>query len=238
MDRHEHVRTRRSKARRASCCASSSTRASTRWATSTFNPTARPGDAEWRVLYIGCGDGGSGESRAQHPHESAAPRHARRQDPAHRSRSGRASAAPARSARTAATAFRTTIRSSSIARARARRSGPTVSAIRIGCTGPSIRRMPRNNRLIANSIGLHTWETVNIVHKGANYGYSQREGNEALQARQQDARPLPDDRQDSGADQRHRRPTARSRRPIRSFSTATCRAAATRSAAASFTTAS
>jgi Glucose / Sorbosone dehydrogenase len=40
---------------------------------------------------------------------------------------------------------------------------------------------PRNNRLIANSVGLYTWETVNIIHKGANYGYSLREGNEALQ---------------------------------------------------------
>src|SRR5262249_60709913 len=39
-----------------------------------------------------------------------------------------------------------------------------------------------NNRVIANSVGLHTWETVNIIHKGANYGYSQREGNELLQA--------------------------------------------------------
>src|SRR5256885_610467 len=28
-----------------------------------FNPTARAGDADWRVLYIGCGDGGSGERR-------------------------------------------------------------------------------------------------------------------------------------------------------------------------------
>src|SRR5262249_43151351 len=27
-----------------------------------FNPTARPGDPEWRVMYIDCGDGGSGES--------------------------------------------------------------------------------------------------------------------------------------------------------------------------------
>src|SRR6185503_15137216 len=28
-----------------------------------FNPTARPGDLEWRVLYVGIGDTGSGESR-------------------------------------------------------------------------------------------------------------------------------------------------------------------------------
>jgi hypothetical protein len=38
----------------------------------------------------------------------------------------------------------------------------------------------KNNRLIANSIGMRTWETINIVHKGANYGYSLREGNEAM----------------------------------------------------------
>jgi hypothetical protein len=52
-------------------------------------------------------------------------------------------------------------------------------------------RNPQNNRLIANSIGLRTWETVNIIHKGANYGYSQREGNEMLQADNKTA-PLPD----------------------------------------------
>jgi hypothetical protein len=41
---------------------------------------------------------------------------------------------------------------------------------------------PANNRLVADSIGLHTWETANIIHKGANYGYSLREGNQALKA--------------------------------------------------------
>jgi hypothetical protein len=51
---------------------------------------------------------------------------------------------------------------------------------------------PANTRLLANSIGLHTWETVNIVHKGANYGYSQREGNQTLQ-RDNLAGPLPDE---------------------------------------------
>jgi hypothetical protein len=49
-----------------------------------------------------------------------------------------------------------------------------------------------NNRLIVNSVGLHTWETVNIVHKGGNYGYSQREGNELLKADNTTA-PLPQD---------------------------------------------
>jgi len=49
---------------------------------------------------------------------------------------------------------------------------------------------PANNRLIANSVGLHTWETVYIVRKGANYGYSRREGNELLKPDNTTA-PLP-----------------------------------------------
>ena len=62
------------------------------------------------------------------------------------------------------------------------------------------------------SIGLHTWETVNVVHKGANYGYSAREGNEQL---------LPDERRaaaDAGPDSRPGGPDrrlARSLPPIR-----------------------
>ena len=34
--------------------------------------------------------------------------------------------------------------------------------------------------LIVNDIGLHDWEEIDIVSKGANYGYSEREGNEQL----------------------------------------------------------
>lgn len=30
-----------------------------------FNPTARRGDSEWRVMYIACGDGGAGEQRSE-----------------------------------------------------------------------------------------------------------------------------------------------------------------------------
>ena len=36
------------------------------------------------------------------------------------------------------------------------------------------------NTLLVNDIGLHSWEEVNIVTRGGNYGYSQREGNEVL----------------------------------------------------------
>ena len=40
-------------------------------------------------------------------------------------------------------------------------------------------------------IGLHTWETVDIIHKGDNYGYSLREGNQQLDADDRTS-PLPD----------------------------------------------
>ncbi len=40
---------------------------------------------------------------------------------------------------------------------------------------------PRLYHLIAAVVGLRTWETIDIVRKGANYGYAQREGNQLLQ---------------------------------------------------------
>src|SRR5688572_12267430 len=35
---------------------------------------------------------------------------------------------------------------------------------------------PISNLLLASDIGFHTWEEVNIVRRGANYGYGEREG--------------------------------------------------------------
>src|SRR5262249_4577563 len=51
-----------------------------------------------------------------------------------------------------------------------------------------------NSHLLVNSVGLHTWETVYIVRKGANYGYALREGNEMLKEDNPTAARPQDDR--------------------------------------------
>ena len=96
----------------------------------TFNPVARSGDPDWRVMYLGAGDSGSGDQRDS-----------RRINPQRldtlvgkvlRIVPDLASTRrPARSARTAAIESPTTIPSPP-SRALVRRSGPTVCAIRIG----------------------------------------------------------------------------------------------------------
>jgi mono/diheme cytochrome c family protein len=108
----------------------------------TFNPAARPGDPDWRVLYIGVGDMGSGEQR------DATRLNAQRLDTLTgkilRIIPTRASTRPrARSARTAATASRTTTpsRASTVL---AGRPGPTAFATRIASCGTW---MPRGRRL-------------------------------------------------------------------------------------------
>ena len=167
---------------------------------------------------------------SRHPQQPAAARHDGGKDPAHRSRPGRTSDQRARSATTAATAFRTTTRSSSTAGARKEiwASGFRNPHRLHWAIDPA---NPRNNRLIANSIGLRTWETVNIVHRGANYGYSLREGNEVLQFDNKTTkRPEVDRIPVQIGDTDHAK--TRSRRPIRWCSIRTSPAAATRSAAA------
>jgi len=144
-----------------------------------FNPTARRGDAEWRVLYIACGDGGSGESR------TGIRMNPQRLD----NLVGKVLRIVPDLVEHASTS---TV--SDNGRYRIPNDNPFVAVDgarkeiwAYGFRNPHRlhfaidREHPDHDRLIANSIGLHTWETVNIVHKGANYGYSQREGNETLQ---------------------------------------------------------
>ncbi len=155
-----------------------------------FNPAARPGDAEWRVLYIGCGDGGAGESRTSI-----------------RSNPQRLDTLVGKILRIVPdpAEHQSTSTVSDNGRYRIPSDNPFVSTEgarkeiwAYGFRNPHRLHFaidaadPRNNRLIANSIGLHTWETVNIVHKGANYGYSLREGNETLKPDNQTSKSLPE----------------------------------------------
>ena len=155
-----------------------------------FNPAARPGDAEWRVLYIGSGDSGSGESRTTI-----------------RSNPQRLDTLVGKILRIVPdlTEHASTSVVSDNGRYRIPSDNPFMSTEgarqevwAYGFRNPHRLHFaidpgdPRNNRLVADSVGLHTWETVNIVHKGANYGYSAREGNSTLKADNQIVRQLPE----------------------------------------------
>ena len=155
-----------------------------------FNPTARAGDAEWRVLYIGSGDSGSGESRTSI-----------------RSNPQRLDTLVGKILRIVPdlAEHQSTSVVSDNGRYRIPNDNPFVGLEgarkeiwAYGFRNPHRLHFAidpadaRNNRLVVNSIGLHTWETVNIVHKGANYGYSQREGTDTLKADNQIVKQLPD----------------------------------------------
>jgi hypothetical protein len=144
-----------------------------------FHPAARRGDPEWRVMYIGVGDGGAGEQRS-----------------AIRSNPQRLDTLVGKILRiipdTQEHVGTSTL--SENGRYRIPNDNPFISKPgarkeiwAYGLRNPhrlSWAADPSNSRhhhLLAASIGLRTWETVNIIHKSANYGYSQREGNQLLQ---------------------------------------------------------
>ena len=154
-----------------------------------FNPTARPGDSDWRVLYVACGDGGAGEQQGPmrqnpqrldtlvgkilrivpdlslHPETTTLSDNGRYRIP----RDNPFADVPGARREIWAYGFRNPHRLTWDA-------GPAT----------------RTGRLIAANIGLSTWESIYVVHKGFNYGYPAREGNELLQADSRTA-PLPDD---------------------------------------------
>jgi Glucose / Sorbosone dehydrogenase len=156
-----------------------------------FNPAARPGDPEWRVLYLECGDGASGES----------------QNAAIRSNPQRLDNLEGKILRIVPdlTEHVSTSTVSENGRYRIPNDNPFVATPgarqeiwAYGFRNPHRLAWaidpanPANNRLIVNSVGLHTWESVYLVRKGANYGYSRREGNQLLKADNRTS-PLPDD---------------------------------------------
>jgi hypothetical protein len=146
-----------------------------------FDPTARPADPDWRVLYIACGDGGSGESS----------------NPMMRSNPQRLDTLMGKILRIIPDLSEKKSSSTVSENGRYRipndnpfvgKAGARGEIWAYGLRNPARLTWdvdpanPGNRHLIASVIGLWTWETVVIVHKGANYGYSLREGNQTLEA--------------------------------------------------------
>ncbi len=147
-----------------------------------FNPTARPGDPDWRVMYIACGDGGSGESKNTEMRSNPQrldtmvgkilriiPDLNDKKDSSTISQNGR---------------YRIPNDNPFTGKSK---SGVRGEIWAYGLRNPTRLTWdvdpanPRDSHLLASVIGLNTWEMVDVIHKGANYGYSLREGNQALE---------------------------------------------------------
>jgi mono/diheme cytochrome c family protein len=156
----------------------------------TFNPGARPGDADWRVMYLGAGDAGSGEQRD-----------ARRLNPQ------RLDTLVGKILRIVPD-LREHTKTSTVSengRYRVPNDNPfvTLDGARKEIWAYGIRNPhrliwdvdPARSRtpiLLAFNIGLVTWETVVVIHKGANYGYPLREGTSSMSSTN-GMGPIPDD---------------------------------------------
>ena len=142
----------------------------------TFNPAARDGDPDWRVMYIACGDGGSGDDRRPIVHLNPqrldtvvgkilriVPDLSARARDSRVSENGR---------------YRVPVDNPFVAVAGAR---PEIWAYGVRNPHRLSWNVERGRAdLIAAMIGWRTWETVLIVHKGGNYGYPLREGGEVV----------------------------------------------------------
>jgi hypothetical protein len=157
----------------------------------TFNPAARPGDADWRVMYVACGDSAAGEQR----------------DPVMRLSPQRLDLLIGKIWRIIPDPNEHTNSStlSENGRYRIPNDNPFVNMDgarkeiwAYGLRNPNrltwyVDPADRSKvTLIANVVGLNTWEMVDVIHKGANYGYSLREGNELLNS-DNSTGPLPAD---------------------------------------------
>jgi len=142
----------------------------------TFDPVAKSGGSDYRNLYISVGDGADGETAGE--------RHATPQS---------LDAAHGKILRiTPDIDLRPGDKLGANGRYRVPSTGPdpnpfvTIAGARPEIFAYGFRNPQRltwdkpTNTFIADDIGLSSWEEVDIVKKGANYGYAEREGNEAL----------------------------------------------------------
>ncbi len=146
----------------------------------TFNPVARRGDPDWRVMYLGIGDAGTGERPG--PMRLYAQRLDNYQGKVLR-------IIPMLSE------HQSTSLISENGRYRIPKDNPfsSVSGARKEIWALGLRNphrltwyinpsQPREAILLAFNIGLISWETVVIIKKGANYGYPWREGSQSMSA--------------------------------------------------------
>jgi hypothetical protein len=144
-----------------------------------FNPTARRGDGDWRTLYVHVGDGGSGESK----NVEIRPNPQRLDNIVGKI----VRIIPDLNEHTKTSTV------SENGRYRIPNDNPFVKipGARKEIWAYGLRNPHRltfavdpanaaNNRLIASICGLNTWEMISIIHKGANYGFPLREGNQAV----------------------------------------------------------
>ena len=144
----------------------------------TFNPAARRGDPDWRVMYLGAGDSQSGEqtdSRRLNPQRlDTLVGKILRIVPDLREHT-------------------TTSTVSGNGRYRIPNDNPFVAidGARKEIWAYGLRNphrlawdvdpaKPASPTLLAFTIGLATWETIDVIHKGANYGYPLREGTQSM----------------------------------------------------------
>ena len=144
----------------------------------TFNPVARPGDPDWRVMYLGAGDSQSGEqrdSRRLNPQRldtlvgkilRIIPDLGERTNTSIVSENGRYRV-PNDNPFTAIGGARKEIWAYGLR-------NPHRLAWDVDPARPS------TPTLLAFNIGLVTWETVDVIRKGANYGYPLREGTQSM----------------------------------------------------------
>jgi len=141
-----------------------------------FNPLAKPGDSDYGNLYVSMGDGGAGETPGithTFPQQlNALQGKILRITPNLKLRPGDMLSSNGRyripSTGSDPNPFVST-------------PGARPELFAYGFRNP--HRMywdPVTNTLLVNDIGLHSWEEVNIISKGGNYGWAEREGNEFL----------------------------------------------------------
>ncbi|HZZ28503.1 MAG TPA: PQQ-dependent sugar dehydrogenase [Pirellulales bacterium] len=135
-----------------------------------FDPNAKPGDADYRMMYIASGDGAAGESG--NPATRA-------QDQMLNNYLGKVlRILPNGVADTTPYAIPS---DNPFASAAFTSTGAKGEIWAYGFRNPHrLSWDPQSNQLIVDNIGLHSYEEVNFVTKGQNYGYSSLEGNQVL----------------------------------------------------------